>query len=88
MSASSSELEEVDATRYLESWWAKEHEHLGEEDWLRWVWSDDMYVRRMSGASRGQTCVFCPGRKTPARWKVGQSKYMPNRIYKKAKTRK
>ena len=56
LAASRSELEEVDATQRLE--WAKEHEGLGVEDWLSWVWSDEMYVRRMAGASRGQTWVF------------------------------
>lgn len=86
MAASRSELEEDDAAQHLA--WAREHEHLGAEDWLSWVWSDEMYVRRMAGASRGQTWVFRPGRRTPAKWKVVQDKYMPNRIYKRAKTSK
>ena len=56
VAASRSELEKEDATRRLA--WAREHEHLSAEDWLSWVWSDEMYVQRMAGASRGQTWVL------------------------------
>jgi len=59
-------LEDGDARRCLA--WCEDHKDLTENDWLFFVWSDETYVRRMEGASRGQEWVFRHGPSTPGKF--------------------